>query len=258
VFHLLRAMGHPPEPVAMDERGALPEAVERAIARGAQAFVLTPRAQNPTGAALDAERAGELSAVLAERPEVLIIEDDHGGEAAGAPALTLCREDTPRFAVVRSVSKTLGPDLRLALLSGDAETVARVEGRQLLGTRWVSHLLQHLVVALWRDPEVAQLVTRAARTYADRRNALVTALADHGLRAQGRSGLNVWVPVPEETPAVQQLLAAGYAVRAGEAYRLASPPAIRITTAALACEAAPQVAAALAALIAPGPVTHAT
>ncbi len=247
VYHLLRAMGHPPVPLALDDRGPVPESLERALGRGARAVIVTPRAQNPTGAALDAGRAAELVAVLAGRPEVLIVEDDHGAEASGAAAVTLCSEDTPRFAVVRSVSKTLGPDLRLAVLAGDPETIARVEGRQLLGTRWVSHLLQHLVVLLWKDRGVTRRVARAGRTYGARRDALLDALAELGIRAHGRSGLNVWVPVPEETAAVQHLLAAGYAVRAGETHRLASPPALRITTAALPEEEAPAVAAALAA-----------
>lgn len=247
VYHLLRAMGHPAEPIALDDDGPLPDALERAIRRGARAVVLTPRAQNPTGAAFSAARTTELQAILERHEEVLIIEDDHSVEVAGAPAATVCRETTPRFAVVRSVSKTLGPDLRLAILAGDPETIARVEGRQLLGSRWVSHLLQHLVVRLWKDRGVARRVARAQRTYTARRNALVTALAQLGLAAHGRSGLNIWVPVAEETGAVQQLLAAGYATRAGEIYRLGSPPAIRITTAALPEEEAPQVALALAA-----------
>jgi hypothetical protein len=51
--------------------------------------------------------------------------------------------------------------------------------------------------------------------------------------AQGRSGLNVWVPVREEVPVVQRLLESGWAVAAGERFRLATPPAIRITTATL-------------------------
>ncbi|MBW2243906.1 MAG: aminotransferase class I/II-fold pyridoxal phosphate-dependent enzyme [Deltaproteobacteria bacterium] len=257
VYHLLRAMGHPVEPIALDDDGALPDALERAIARGARAVVLTPRAQNPTGAAFTPDRVTELQTILDRHPEILIIEDDHNAEASGAAAATLCRDSTPRFAVVRSVSKTLGPDLRLAILAGDRETIARVEGRQLLGSRWVSHLLQHLVVRLWKDRGVTRLVARAEKTYTARREALLAALADRGLPAHGRSGMNVWVPVVEETTAVQQLLARGYAVRAGESYRLLSSPALRLTTAALPTEEAPRVAEALAAAGA-APLTHGT
>ena len=96
---------------------------------------------------------------------------------------------------MRSVSKSLGPDLRLAAPRGDPATVGRVEGRQALGSGWVSHLLQDMVVALWSDPRTDGRLARAAVVYEQRREALLSALARHGIRAQGRSGLNVWIPV---------------------------------------------------------------
>jgi DNA-binding transcriptional MocR family regulator len=252
VLHLVRALGLAMLPVAVDDAGPRPEALERALADGARAFVLTPRAQNPTGAALDAPRVRALRDVLAARPDVLVIEDDHASEAAGVPARTLCTPTTERFAVVRSVSKTLGPDLRLAILAGDPETVARVEGRQLLGSRWVSHLLQNLVVRLWKDRRVARGLERAATVYTRRREALIAALAAEGLRANGCSGMNVWVPVPEESRVVQRLASEGFAVRAGEGFRIESPPAIRITSASLVPGDAPAVAVAVARAVAGG------
>jgi DNA-binding transcriptional MocR family regulator len=252
VLHLVRALGLVLLSVAVDDSGPRPEALERALRGGARAFVVTPRAQNPTGAALDSARVSRLRRVLAAHPDVVVVEDDHAGAAAGAPAHTLCGRGNTRYAVVRSVSKTLGPDLRLAVLAGDADTVARVEGRQLLGTRWVSHVLQHLTLALWSERRARRQVERAATAYTRRREALLRALAARGVAGRGRSGLNVWVPVPEETPVVQHLLAAGYAVRAGEVYRLESAPAVRITTAGLPEAEAPRLANALAAVLAPG------
>jgi DNA-binding transcriptional MocR family regulator len=151
--------------------------------------------------------------------------------------------------VVRSAAKTLGPDLRLALLAGDAATVARVEGRQRLGTGWVSHVLQELVAELMRDPATTELLARAAAAYAERRTGLVAALARNGLRAHGRSGVNVWVPVAEEAATVQHLLSRGWGVRGGERYRFRAAPAIRITTSDLRHEEAEQLAADLAELL---------
>jgi DNA-binding transcriptional MocR family regulator len=183
---------------------------------------------------------------------VLVVEDDHAAELAGVPLHPLAGA-TPAWAFLRSVSKPYGPDLRLAVLAGDEATVARVEGRMRAGSGWVSTLLQRLVVSLWRDPEVAAGVAAAQASYHRRRSGLQAALAGHGLAGYGRTGINVWVPVPDETRAVAALREAGYAVAPGALYRLASPPGIRITVSPLDEADLPALAAAVSAAVAGRP-----
>lgn len=256
VLDLAGALGLAVEPMRVDDYGPLPDEMSRALRRGARACVVTPRAQNPTGGALDADRAAELRRVLADYPEALVIEDDHAGPVAGSPAVTLCDADRPRWAVVRSVSKSLGPDLRLGVMSGDATTIARIEGRRLIGAGWVSHILQGLVVRLWSDAGVARLLRRAESAYASRRAAMLRALAAHGIAGSGRTGMNVWIPVAEEGTTVRLLLDAGWAVTGGERFRVQCPPAIRVTVATLAAGEAEAFAAALAAILTPAHQTR--
>lgn len=251
VLDLLSASGLVPTPFEIDDEGPVPESIEHALAGRARAVIVTPRAQNPTGAALTPQRAAELRRVLRRYAEVLLIEDDHAGPVAGAPAQTLCEAARGRWAVVRSVSKFLGPDLRVALVAGDGLTIARVEGRLALGMRWVSHILQQLVIALWSDPSSGRRLARAADIYSLRREALLASLASRGIPARGRSGLNVWIPVREEARVVQMLLERGWAVTAGERFRLQTPPAIRVTTAALGPDDAERFAADLADVMQP-------
>ncbi len=187
LFDLLRARGLALEPVAIDELGMRPEALEAALQRGASAAIVTPRGQNPTGAALDARRAGELRGVFERMPDTLVIEDDHLGPVAGS-ALHTTVTGRRRWAATRSVAKALGPDLRVAVLVGDAQTIARVQGRQQCGPGWVSHILQRLVLELWRDEAVLTLIERAAATYATRRESLLLALRERSLAAVGRVG----------------------------------------------------------------------
>jgi len=255
VLDLARALGLEPVGVGLDARGPLPDRLAAALGAGARAAILTPRAQNPTGATLDDARAADLAEVLAGHPGALLIEDDHAGPVAGTPhrTLTAGRE---RWAVLRSVSKSLGPDLRLAVLAGDAVTVARVQGRQRLGPGWVSHVLQRLVAALWADPATSALLERAAAAYGQRRAALVTALVERGVAASAPSGLNVWVPVPAEGPVLRGLQQAGWAVQPGEVYRVATPPAVRITITTLQPAEAPALADALAGLLRPATSTN--
>jgi DNA-binding transcriptional MocR family regulator len=243
---LVRAMGLTPVPVEVDDDGPVPDALGAALARGVQAVLVVPRAQNPTGAAIGADRASELRALLAEHPDVLVIEDDHAAAVAGAALHPLTDPTRERWVAVRSTAKGLGPDLRVAVLSGDEDTVARVLGRQRLGTGWVSHLLQELTADTWRRAVDEGTLDHAADVYAARRRALIAALADHDLVAHGRSGLNVWVPVAEETPVVQGLAARGWAVLAGEPFRLDASAGVRITTAGLPVERAEDLAADLA------------
>ncbi len=232
VLDLLAAMGLDPEPVPVDDYGMSPDHLQKALGRGARAIVVTPRAQNPSGAAFDEQRAEELVHLLGDHRDLLLIEDDHAGPVAGAPLHTLAGV-TERWAAVRSVSKWLGPDLRVAVLAGDEATVARLEGRQAAGTGWVSYVLQDTVAALWEDPSTSSLLERANATYARRRAGLVESLAARGRRVPGRSGLTTWVPVDDEPGVVAGLLAKGWAVAQGARFRVAAPPAIRVAHATL-------------------------
>ena len=145
----------------------------------------------------------DLRSVLSDA--VLVVEDDHLGPVAGTPWHTLVEPGRERWAAVRSVSKWLGPDLRLAVLAGDETTLARVEGRQSLGPGWVSGIVQRLVARLWSDDAVMAVVARASSVYAERRAALASLL---GLPVPP-SGINLWVPVDDEDSAVGALLAEG-------------------------------------------------
>ncbi len=255
LFDLLRAMGLALRPVAIDERGMLPAELSAALEEGAAAVVVNPRGQNPTGAALDEERAAELTARLDRFPGAMVVEDDHLGPVAGASRVTLTggRE---RWAAALSVAKSLGPDLRLAVLAADPQTVSRVQGRQAVGPQWVSRLLQRLVAEMWSDPSVQGTLERATAAYRERREQLIAALAAKGIEARAPAGITVWVPVPEEAPVVQSLLQDGWAVLPGAPYRLQGGRAIRVTTSLLKEDEAPDFASSLARALQPRGLTR--
>ena len=157
------------------------------------------------------------------------------------------------MAFVRSASKPFGPDLRIAVLAGDETTIARVVGRMRIGMGWVSTVQQRLLLHLWQDPEVTALVTSAAGEYARRRRGLRDAIRAGGVPAFADSGINVWVPVPDETRAVAGLRDAGYAVAPGALFRLRSGPGIRITVSPLDEADIPDLARAVVAAAGGGP-----
>ncbi|OBI80425.1 aminotransferase class I/II-fold pyridoxal phosphate-dependent enzyme [Mycobacterium sp. 1245805.9] len=246
LLDLLAALGFSAEPVRVDDDGPLVADLARALGRGVRAAVVTTRAHNPTGAALSADRADALRGLLAAHAdEVLLVEDDHCAGIAGAPLHPLAGS-TGHWAFVRSASKAYGPDLRVAVLAGDRRTVERVHGRLRLGPGWVSHLLQDLAVGLWSDDTAARLVGRAEKQYSANRTQLLSELAARGVAARGRSGLNVWVPVPDETVAITRLLGAGWAAAPGARFRIRTSPGMRVTVADLGAREVEPLADAIA------------
>ena len=230
LLDLLQALNLQAVPIALDDDGLVPDQLERALARGLDALVVTPHGQNPFGASLTQDRAATLRRLTGEH-QLLLVEDAHGWELDQRPSTLIGRHR--RWAVIRSMSRLLGPDMRLAFVAGDEQTVARVEARQAVTTSWVSRLLQEIVAEMLASADVRRQLRRASTETAKRRVALLEALERRGVPAHGSSGLYVWIPVREEGFAVSHLLDAGYAVLAGERFRLRAPRAVRVTTAQL-------------------------
>ncbi|MCS0639574.1 aminotransferase class I/II-fold pyridoxal phosphate-dependent enzyme [Streptomyces sp. LP05-1] len=249
LLDLVPALGLGTAPVAVDDEGMSPGALSAALRSGARAVVCSPRGQSPMGGRFTRERRDDLAAVLAAHPEVLVIEDDHNADISGAEAHPLAAAGPPRWALVRTVSKYLGIDLRWAGVACDATTLARHDGRLLLTSGWVSHVLQETVARLLDDEEVTRLVERAEEEYARRREALVVELGSRGIAAHGASGLNVWVPVRDESAVVNGLRSHGWWVAAGARFRISAPTAVRITTAALEPADAARLASDFAAVL---------
>lgn len=253
LLDLVPALGLRIAPVGVDDEGPRADDVRKALGSGARALIITDRAQNPTGASVTATRARALRAVLEDHPDILLIEDDHGHGIVDLPLYPLAGV-TRQWAFVRSVAKAYGPDLRLAVLTGDEVTVDRVHGRHRLGPGWVSRITQRAVVHLWADGVLDTVEVAAA--YRERRDRLIGALAERGVEAHGRSGLNVWIPVPDETGAVSRLLHAGWAVSPGARFRMSAPQGIRVTVSTLATTEVPHLADAIARALGPSPTRN--
>lgn len=225
-IHTVRVGGYRAVPVPVDDEGMTVAGLRAALDDGVRAVVCTPRAQNPTGASVSAQRAAQLRAVLAEHPYVLVIEDDHFSMLSREPFHSIIGPGHRRWALVRSVSKFLGPDLCLAVTASDAETADRLAMRLTPGTTWVSHLLQRLTLSLASDPEVRSQIERASRHYADRNAAFARRLSSRGIPTAARDGLNLWVELPVDAHAVsERLMRRGWLARVGSDFALGEPAA---------------------------------
>ena len=114
-------------------------------------------------------------------------------------------------------------------------------------------MLQSLVVELWGSRPVQRQLAGARERYRERREGLLGRLRERGIEASGPSGLNVWVPVPEESAVVAGLLSRGWVVAPGALFRLGpSPTAVRVTTATLGAEESERLAEDLAQIVLAG------
>lgn len=248
LLDLLEVAGVSVQGIELDEAGIRPDQLAEALREPAQALFLQPRAQNPTGVALTAQRVDELAGLLAGRG-VLVVEDDSANQISVAADLSLGVHLPEETVHIRSYSKSHGPDLRLAAVSGPIEVIAAIEQVRQLGQGWSSRLLQRVLVNLLADPEAGAAVVAARQVYAERRAAFCAVLASHGIETGGSDGINVWVPVLDESAALMRLAAAGIGVTPGSPFQVGGegPPYLRVTTGLLAEDldfVAAQVAAA--------------
>lgn len=239
-------------PVDLDTSGMRVDALRTALNAGARAVIVTPRAHNPTGVSLTAERADELRDLLAGFPHVLVIEDDHFSAVSRRPYRRITPPTTRHWALVRSVAKFLGPDMRVAAVGSDATTADLLSTRLRPGATWVSHLLQQVAAELLTALDAPVLFRRAGSVYARRTDTLRDALTTAGVETPfPTDGLNVWIPVPRRSaPVVAALADAGWSVRDGSSFRTRAVAdgrhGIRVTAVRMAARDARTFAAAVA------------
>lgn len=238
-INMLRYAGFTPSPVPVDAEGMQPDALEEALRNGARAVIITPRAHNPTGCSLSEPRARAIRDILARYPQVLVIIDDHFALLSSTPWHSPLAAESRRWALVRSLSKTLGPDMRLAIVASDCETSAALRLRLNSGSQWVSHLLQDLVIACLNDDAFMASLTESRRHYRRQHEKLIAALARCGItHLTPGDGLNFWFPLKEPSqPVALRLAHAGWLVREGETFGIRAPShGLRLSLATLSDE----------------------
>lgn len=220
VLDLLGDLGAQVIAVDLDDHGPVPASLAEALALAPVALFLQPRCQNPTGSALTPERGTELAALL-DGTGVVVVEDDHAGDASSSPLVSLGRWLPSSTVHISGFSKSHGPDLRLAAVGGASAPIDAVVSRRRLGPGWSSRILQRLLSAMLVDPATIECVERARTAYAERRTALADALADRGLATGGHDGIYLWVPVRDETTALVYLASRGIGASPGTPFEVA-------------------------------------
>lgn len=245
LLDLLEARGAQIVGVPTDASGMTADGLRRAGA--VRAVYLQPRAHNPTGVSMTSERVRELADVV-RHGTATVLEDDSAGAVAATDLVSLGQLLPERTVHVRSFSKSHGPDLRLGALSAPEEIARQITALRQLGQGWSSRLLQRILLSMLSDGGSQRAVRHARAAYARRRSAMVDALARHGIEVGGSDGINIWVPVADETAAVVRLASQGIGVAPGSPFAVLAgqQPHIRVTVGLLA-DGHDEVAGAIAA-----------
>jgi len=214
LLDLLEQIGIEVIGVEVDDDGITVESLAAALAHRPVALVTQPRALNPLGVSTSAARAAQLAQVLRDHT-TLVIEDDHAGDIASAPLASLGAHLPDRTVLIRSFSKSHGPDLRLAAVGGAGDVIGKMVRRRTLGPGWSSRLLQAVLAELLVGDATTEAIGRARAAYAERRSTLVAELRSRGVGASGSDGINVWVDVADERTAQVTLAARGIGVAPG-------------------------------------------
>jgi len=216
--------GLEPVPAPVDERGLVVDGLPEA-----DAVLVTPAHQFPTGAVLHPDRRAALVA-WARRHEAVILEDDYDAEFRydRHPVGAVQGLDPARVVYCGSVSKTLSPALRLgwAVVPADLrEEVAAARQRTDLGTATLDQLA--LARFLGRG-EYDRHLRRSRAEYRRRRNALVAALEGVGPVGGVAAGLHLVLGVDDEAAAhaAGEAAGVGHATMGEHVIACPRPPAL--------------------------------
>ncbi|ASS58734.1 aminotransferase-like domain-containing protein (plasmid) [Rhizobium leguminosarum] len=239
LLDILEDLGVKIIPVACDGEGPLPDSLREALRQRPAAFLFQPRLHSVTGVTVSSSRLDQLGDVL-EDSDTLVIEDDGVGDVSAAPPQSLGGRFAERTIHILSLSKSLGPDLRLAVLSSSAPIVDQIQSYRSFSAGWTSRILQSAAAWLLRDPATWQLIGEAREIYQQRRDALAEALSERGIPIPPGQGLCLWVPVVSEPFAMVTLAARNIAVNPGNKFSVLPSSHIRVATSTLSdrCEEA--------------------
>jgi DNA-binding transcriptional MocR family regulator len=228
-----RAHGLDIVPIARTSDGIDPADLDRALAdTGARLVYAQPQFANPTGQTWSAPARRAVLRVLAEH-KAFLIEDDWARDFAldsDAPPPLAASDADGHVIYVRSLTKSLGPAIRVAAVIARGAVRARIESSRMTHELYTSGVLQQAAFDVLRDPAWPRHARTLRTRLRDRRTQLATALRDSGLPdfTIPPGGLSLWVRLPDAADAITvgaHCLRAGLALSTGPEWFPAEPTA---------------------------------
>jgi len=170
------AMGLTLQPVSVDEQGMVPRVKDQSTP--ARLIYVTPSHQYPTGAVMSLERRHQLLS-LARQQQAWILEDDYDSEFrfSGPPMASLAGlDDSGRVLYLGSFSKVLYPGLKLGYMVVPKSLIEAFKRVHYDLNRPGQIPVQAALAEFIDMGHFASALRKARQSYAQRRQALLTAL----------------------------------------------------------------------------------
>ena len=186
------------QPVAMDDEGLLPDALEdAALESGARVLYCMPSVQNPTGRVMSRKRRQAIARVAA-KVNISIVEDDvYGFLAAGAIPIASLAPD--RTFYIGGFSKSVVPGLRIGFLRTPPGWIDRVIGAVFATTVTVSPLAAAAAAQWVEDGTVERIVIWKRQEIKARQQLARAILGDHV--SGSMESQHLWLTLPPRWPA---------------------------------------------------------
>jgi DNA-binding transcriptional MocR family regulator len=201
---IVRSHGAEVIPVPMDSEGIRTDLLADAISRtGSRLLVVQPAFANPSGVTLAAHRRRQIIE-LAEQHSLFVIEDDYARYLGidGDPPPPLTAQDPNGHVVhIRSLTKPVGPGMRVAALCARGPALARLRAAKMLDDFYVAGPVQEAAVEFLNSPAWPRHNRQVRRALGERRDALLGHLGrlipEIEVAAVPRGGMHLWVRLPD-------------------------------------------------------------
>jgi DNA-binding transcriptional MocR family regulator len=181
--------------LALDHEGLCPDALEAACrASDARVLILNPTSHNPTTATMSEARRRAIAAI-AERYDLILVEDDVYGQLPEDRPPALAALAPERTVYITTASKIVAPNLRFGVLTAPERLFDRLADAQSDLFLICPALMAALFTQWMEDGTVAHLIERQRTEAAARQRIAATCLQGVDYRSQPLS-YHLWLPLP--------------------------------------------------------------
>ena len=183
------------QPVATDDDGLVPQALEKALRRTSpKALYIIPNFQNPTGSVMPPKRRQEIAAI-AQKHSLPIIEDDVYGFLLASPIVPVASFAPELTTFLTSTSKSVTPSLRLGFAALPDSMVDRVTAAFGAMTAFTSSAAAEIFTQLLESGAVSRVVDAKRMIIATNRRAAERGLGSLSVAAHPMSP-HLWLTLP--------------------------------------------------------------